>query len=137
VAFAGLSFSVPADWAVERTETWNLCGPVQVAIRQGVTLDTDKTFLALPCPAPLSFPVTPSDGVRVDSGAQGPTGLFSAGGACIHAAGLTTCPSSTPDYSILLLRVTVPGRVTPVSVSVGLAGSGMVARTILCSLRAG
>ena len=137
VSFSGLGFSVPADWTVERTETWNLCGPVQIAIGQGVTLDTDKAFLALPCPAPLSFPVTPSDGVRIDSGAQGPTGPFSAGGACIHAAGLTTCPSSTPDYSILLLRVTVPGRATPVFVSIGLAGSGMVARTILCSLRAG
>ncbi len=137
VVFAGLGLSVPADWAVERTEAWNLCGPVQIAIEQGVTLDTDEAFLALPCPAPLSFPVRPSDGVRVDSGAQGPTGPFSAGGACIHVAGLTTCPSSTPDYSILLLRVTVPGRAKPVFVSIGLAGSGMVARTILGSLRAG
>ncbi len=137
VAFSGLGFSVPAEWTVERTETWNLCGPVQIAIGQGVTLDTEKVFLALPCPAPLSFPVTPSDGVRIDSGAQGPTGPFPAGGACIHAAGLTTCPSSAPDHSILLLRVTVPGRATPVFVSIGLAGSGMVARTILCSPRAG
>jgi hypothetical protein len=39
-------------------------------------------------------------------------------------------------YSILVLRVTVPRRAKPVVVSIGLAGSGMVARTILYSLRA-
>jgi hypothetical protein len=135
LSFAGLRFSVPANWPVERTETWNLCGPVDIVSAQGVTLDTDKTFLALPCPAPLPFPVMPSDGMRVDSGAQGPTGSFSAGGACLHIGGLTACPSSTPDYSVLLLRATVPGRAKPVFVSIGLAGSGMVARTILYSLR--
>ena len=97
LSFAGLRFSVPANWPVERTETWNLCGPVDIVSAQGVTLDTDKTFLALPCPAPLPFPVMPSDGMRVDS--------------------------------------TVPGRAKPVFVSIGLAGSGMVARTILYSLR--
>jgi len=46
------------------------------------------------------------------------------------------CPSSTPDYSVLLLSVTVPGRDEPVLVSIGLAGNGMVARTILYSLQA-
>jgi hypothetical protein len=33
-----------------------------------------------------------------------------------------------------MLKVTVPGRVKPVIVSIGLAGNGMVARTILYSL---
>ena len=48
------------------------------------------------------------------------------------------CPSATPDYSILLLRVTVPAgpRPKPVYVSIGLAGNGMIARRILYSLRA-
>jgi hypothetical protein len=35
-----------------------------------------------------------------------------------------------------VLKVTVPGRTMPVVVSIGLAGNGMVARTILYSLRA-
>jgi hypothetical protein len=35
-----------------------------------------------------------------------------------------------------VLRVNVPGRDKPVFVSIGLAGNGMVARTILYSLRA-
>ncbi len=136
VPFAGLRLSFPAGWPVERADTWNLCGPVQIAIGQGVTLDTDKKFLALPCPAPLAFPVTPSNGVRVDSGGQSPTGSFSSGGGCLQSGGVTACPSSTPDYSVLLLSVTVPGRDEPVLLSIGLAGNGMVARTILYSLQA-
>jgi hypothetical protein len=86
VSFTGLRFSVPADWPVERTGTWNLCGPVQIAIAQVVTLDTDRKFLALPCPAPLAVPVPPSGGVRVDTGRQIPTGSFSPGGACCISA---------------------------------------------------
>jgi hypothetical protein len=36
----------------------------------------------------------------------------------------------------IVLKVTVPGRDKPVFVSIGLVGNGMVARTILDSLRA-
>jgi len=140
VSFAGLRFSVPAGWPVQRTTTWNLCGPVQIAVAEGVVLDTDQRFLALQCAALLPYPIVPSNGVRVDPG-DSPSlkeliGSFSPGGTCLHHDGLTVCPSSTPPHSILLLRVTVPGRTKPVYVSIGLAGNGMVARTILQSLRA-
>jgi hypothetical protein len=136
LTFAGLRFSVPAAWPVQRSNQWNVCGPVTIALSESVTLDTDQTFLALPCALQMPVALTPSEGVRLDSGRQGPTGSFSPGGACLHIAGPTACPSSTPDYSILLLRVTVPGRTKPVFVSIGLAGNGKVARTILHSLRA-
>jgi hypothetical protein len=137
VTFAGLRFSVPSSWAVERSSEWDLCGPVGIALLELVVLDTDRQFLEAPCPVPGPNAVAPSDGVRVDSGPHGPTGSFSrGGGSCLHIGGLTACPSSTPDYSILLLRVDVPGRAKPVFVSIGLAENGMVARTILYSLRA-
>ncbi len=136
LALAGLRFSVPAGWPVQRTTTWNICGLVQIALPERVVLDSDKTLQALPCPFAMPFPVTPTNGFRVDTGAQGPTGSFAPGGACRHVGGLRVCPSSTPDYSISLLKVTVPGRSKPVYVSIGLAGNGMVARTILYSLRA-
>ncbi|MGO9198722.1 MAG: hypothetical protein ACLQK4_16545 [Acidimicrobiales bacterium] len=55
---------------------------------------------------------------------------------CLDLHGLTACPASSPAYSILVLKVTVPGRKTPVLVSIGLAGNGMTARTVLYSLRA-
>ena len=54
---------------------------------------------------------------------------------CLDLHSLTACPATAPDYSILVLRVTVPGRTKPVFVSIGLAWNGMVARTILHSLR--
>lgn len=135
VTFAGVRFSVPADCSIQRTETWNICAPLPVALWKEVVLDTDRVFLRLPC-AFSQFAVTPADGVRVDSGRQGPTGSFSPGGTCLHSNGLTACPSSTPDYSILVLKVLVPGRATLVTVSIGLAGNGIVTRTILYSLRA-
>jgi len=56
---------------------------------------------------------------------------------CLEVHRLTVCPSATPEYSILFLRVTVPGREKPFFVSIGLAGDGTVARTILYSLRPG
>jgi hypothetical protein len=54
---------------------------------------------------------------------------------CLSVHDLTVCPASSPAYSVLVLKVTVPGRSKPVIVSIGLAGSGIVARTILYSLR--
>ncbi len=49
---------------------------------------------------------------------------------------LTACPATSPAYSILVLRVTVPGHKQPVFASTGLARNGTVARIILYSLRA-
>ena len=45
-------------------------------------------------------------------------------------------PDRATSYSILVLKVVVPGRSKPVVMSIGLANSGTVARTILYSLRA-
>ncbi|MGA3354583.1 MAG: hypothetical protein ABSD85_15580 [Acidimicrobiales bacterium] len=45
-------------------------------------------------------------------------------------------PEQDTGLQHLFLKVTVPGRSKPVYVSIGLAGNGMVARTILYSLRA-
>jgi hypothetical protein len=55
---------------------------------------------------------------------------------CLDLDGLTACPATSPAYSILVLKVTVPGRNKPVFVSIGLVGNGLVARTVLYSLRA-
>jgi hypothetical protein len=55
---------------------------------------------------------------------------------CLVLHGLTSCPATSPAYSILVVRVNVPGRDKPVFFSIGLAGNGMVARAILYSLQA-
>ena len=151
VTFAGLGFSVPANWPIARSSgaafglgtpcaTPGVAFPNNAAslLSYGVTLDTDTHFLPFPAcgtETPLNQP--PMDGVQVDSGSHvhfGVTPSFSA--HCLKLHGLTACPATSPAYSILVVRVTVPGRSKPVYVSIGLAGNGMVARTILYSLRA-
>ncbi|HLN04633.1 MAG TPA: hypothetical protein VK217_00035, partial [Acidimicrobiales bacterium] len=47
---------------------------------------------------------------------------------------MTVCPAWSPPYSVLVLRVTEPGPRQSVLVVIGLAGNGIVARTILHSL---
>ncbi|MGA3216759.1 MAG: hypothetical protein ABSD97_13860 [Acidimicrobiales bacterium] len=152
VTFAGLRFSFPQFWPVTRTSVaayglGTLCQAPGVAfpdnaaslLTSGVTLSTDQRLQAPP-PCPIGpqagTPQPPMDGVQVDSGKRVQflvTLAFST--RCRDLDGLSACPATSPPYSILVLRVTVPGRSAPVLVSVGLAGNGLVARTILYSLR--
>jgi hypothetical protein len=144
VTFQGLAFSAPASWPVTRSSVnhgiGQPCSPGVTLWVAGVVLSTDvKNYFYL-CPAPVRppGPQIPQDGVQVDAGSQtlrqdGMTVKFSKHSLKLH--GLTACPATSPAYSILVLKVTVPGRLKPVYVSIGLAGNGMVARTILYSLR--
>jgi hypothetical protein len=142
VTFEGLSFAAPRSWSVRRTSEGlgigNVCATaLGVALSQGIVLSTDLHQQFLPCPLELPRPQPPTDGVQIDAGThlELPSGLaFSTN--CLDLHGLTACPAITPAYSILILRVTVPGRTEPLLVSIGLAGNGMTARTILRSLKA-
>ena len=102
-----------------------------------VTLSTDVRPLHYPCalPAPNSKPGR--NGIQVDLGLRTePLVTLSFPKRCLDLHGLTACPATSPAYSILVLRVNVPGRDKPVFFSIGLAGNGMTARRILYSLRA-
>jgi len=146
LGFAGLRFSVPADWPVSRTSgaasgLGTPCATPGVAFpTSGVTLSTDQHLLPPPTCTGESYgyaPQPPMNAVQVDSGSHFQFLVtLSFAKHCLDLHGLTACPATAPAYSILVLRVTVPGRTTPVLVSIGLAGNGMVARTILYSLRA-
>ena len=143
VTFAGLRFLAPASWRVERTQTTpvlgNICTTPGVAFWEtAVVLSTDaRRFLVPACPLERPFPQLPLNSVQVDSGLHTePMLTLSFSGHCLDLNGLTACPATSPAYSILVVKVTVPGRSKPVYVSIGLAGNGMVARTILYSLRA-
>ena len=78
-------------------------------------------------------PVFPGDGVEVDAGSKTLSELAAEGlhlafsKHCLDLHGLAACPATLPAYSILVLKVTVPGHKQPVYVSIGLAGNGMVA----------
>ena len=146
VTFAGLRFSVPTAWHVNRTQVTPTLGGTRCGVTKGgiaffvsaVTLSSDvlaarpflgSCFVLPPLPGP------PRDAVQVDSRRK-PVAPLSFSTHCLALHGVTACPATSPAYSILVLKVTVPGRNTPVYVSIGLAGNGMVARTILYSLRA-
>jgi len=103
-----------------------------------VTLSTDaRPFLVPFCPRMTPTPQQPENGVQVDSGLRTePTVTLNLSPHCLVLDGLTACPATAPAYSILVLRVNVPGRDKPVFFSMGLAGNGIVPRTILDSLRA-
>jgi hypothetical protein len=145
LTFQGLAFAAPSSWPVTRTSgaAFGLgmpCATPGVAFPNLaaylVTLDTDTHFLppdACPSGTPLNQP--PTDGVQVDSGSRVNFRVaLSFSTHCLKLHGLTACPATSPAYSILVLKVTVPRRSKPVYVSIGLAGSGTVARTILYSL---
>ncbi|MGD1012739.1 MAG: hypothetical protein ABR925_09470 [Acidimicrobiales bacterium] len=137
VSYAGLRLSVPSRWPTHRWTDVGVCSS------NGPTLPGDSVFLTTAthlvlCKQPARLPLVqqPSDGVQIDVDPSPSlvTGKFS--NVCLVRPGLVVCPADAPAFSILLLRVTERGRARPVYVSVGLAGNGMVARTILYSLRA-
>jgi hypothetical protein len=143
VIFAPLKFLVPANWPVNRTRVTpgleSICQINGVAfLTTMVTLSTDALpYLVTTC---LKYPSPrqPMNGVQVDVGTKTLSEwnlniVFSK--HCLKLHGLTACPATSPAYSILIFSVTVPGRSKPVLVSIGLAGNGMVARTILYSLK--
>ena len=136
VTFEHIRFSVPRNWVITGPYTWTQCGPGLVALYGGVLLDTDQRFWPKACPV-RQAPEEPRNGLIVEgSNPLSSEGSFSTGSSCLRLHGLTACPATSPAYSILALKVTVPGRSKPVYVSIGLAGNGMVARTILYSFRA-
>ncbi len=147
LTFQGLSFAVPSSWPVTQTNItaqalWPFCSSrFAVALpTAAVTLSTDTGVFLPSCPAPALFggpPMSPSNGVEIDARfdlSEKTLTTFST--RCLKVHALIACPATSPAYSVLVVRVTVPGRAAPLFVSIGLAGNGMVARTILYSLRA-
>ena len=133
LSFAGIEFSAPPTWPVTRTN-WGECGQSILSI-SGLAVTFSNDIYEPPCPVPFDQTVQrPTDGLRVDVGpdAQAPTSLAS---KCLDLQGLRACPGTDSLYSVVVLSVKVSGPSQPVIVSIGLAGSGMVARTILYSLR--
>lgn len=148
VRWGGVEISVPPSWPVRHTD-WALpgiagvCGGVGgVVLSAGVTLSNDtRNPAVINCPLALFRPAPgrkPATGLVIDSGKTGGIEHFpwEPASRCLHINGLSACPARTPDYSVVVLEVTVPGRKLPTIVSVGFAGNGMVARRILYSLRA-
>ena len=140
VSFMGLAFAAPQSWRLTRTTfTVLIGGPCNIAraFSGGVVLSTDKSVTMVGCYAARL--VFPQDSVLVDAVSrtlsQGRLGL-ALSTSCLSLRSLTVCPATSPAYFSLIVKVAMLGRNNPVFVSIGLAGNGMVARTILYSLRA-
>jgi hypothetical protein len=143
VNYGDVSFVAPADWLNTDETQWSpgSCGfAVEPEYDQAVVF-VAGTSMSAPqsCPAPQEpnvSEVQPVDGVLVDPGPYGPLQDDSNFGTCLHINGLTACPTTASLDGALVLAVHLPGGTHPVAVEIGLAGNGMVARTILNSMRA-
>ena len=139
VSFGGLSAAVPRTWAIDRRADWPVnCGPTNLSLSERDVLLSAGTSVSPPACLAISHvgvPV-PTDGLVIDPGPDGPITSDSFG-PCLRISRLRACPATTDRSSVLVMAVHVPGTSRPVAVEIGLAGSGMTARTILHSLRAG
>lgn len=135
LSFSGVQVSAPSSWPVTRTD-WGECGQSVLSIPAlAVTFSND--IHAPPCAftaGKTPLVERPSNGLRIDVGPQA-VAPASVATKCLDLNGLRACPATDSPYSVLVLKVAVPGRSTPLIVSIGLAGNGAIARTILYSLR--
>lgn len=142
IMFGGVEFAAPRSWHIDRTSAaeWFTppCSIQGVWTGQPlVVLDTDRFFVSYNCglegPSVPNYPLKPANRVGVDIGPHAPTVPVSALQCFPRAKWL--CVVRSEPYSVLALVVRVPGRSKPVIVSIGLGGSGVVARTILYSMK--
>jgi hypothetical protein len=142
VSFGGISASVPTAWPVQDTSNWSSgCAYSDIVMAEtAVTLDSGITSILPSCPEESSggqpFPA-PVNGLLIDPGRDGPLVPGTRFSACLRWDRLTVCPSVSDDDGILVAAVHRPGTAQPVALEIGLAGSGVTARTILRSLRLG
>jgi hypothetical protein len=139
VTFAGLSIAVPSSWPVHKTAGMG-CEPF---VPVTTTLDAGTSVVGGNCldDEGQYIVMAPADGLVVDPGRYRPLAYDNSFATCKAIDGLSACPAiSVPGdayYGVLVLAVHVPGTSKPVAVEIGLAGNGMVARTILYSMRPG
>jgi hypothetical protein len=153
--FDGVRFATPPTWPTQTTDVFSSCRSfVALGARQVVSyssrnvviepdkpvvdLDTDQTVYNGSCPPGQYSEYAPGNGVQIDAGsAQVPTPSPSRLDKVIRINGLVAYVEASQPFDILDLLVIVPGRAMPLEVEIGLAGSGMIAGTVLRSMRLG
>jgi hypothetical protein len=138
VTFGPLSLYAPGSWPVVSQKAWGDCGTAGQPMfsDSSVVLDSGSSELFYHCPAiTLKSSIAPVLGLVVDPGLYGPLSGGGDFGTCMSVNDLTVCPTATDYGGILVLAVRVPGQSRPVAVEIGLAGHGVLAHTILYSMR--
>ena len=138
-SFAGLRFAAPPNLPRQTTDD-DLVGCPQAVpgLQPWVLLSTATNALSPSCIL-LSLRVSYihyGDGVLVASGPYQSVPLPKKSYPCRGLHGLRACVMSGTYGGVVEVIVAVPGRSRPTLVDIGLAGNGMVARSILYSLRA-
>jgi hypothetical protein len=131
ISFDGISVAVPASWpSLDVGPIWG--GDIGFSESE-VVLDDGGLWTGISATGQL--PVYQTSSALLIERVVDPVGAKS--GPCIHINGLSACPDTTTSVDSLPLLVHVPGQKEPVGVEIGLARNGIVARTILYSMRAG
>lgn len=147
--FDGLRFATPATWPTRRTDQFSSCRSFialggRMLVNQVVEpdepmveLDTDSSAYISSCPAGVFQESAPGNGVQIDAGSARHANLAPArSDRAIRVNGVVAYIDALQPFDILDVLAVVPGRSMPLDVQIGLAGNGMIARTILYSLRA-
>ena len=151
--FAGVRFATPARWPTQRSSVAVACrsyvalGERELvrysATKQAVLpdkpvveLDTDLTAYDGTCPAGPYLEYAPGNGVQIDVGTPK---VPNAWPLPVDHQLMLRCVkayvNALQNFVVLSLLVVVPGRAMPLDIWIGLAGNGIVARTILYSLK--
>jgi len=134
--FAGVRIAAPGAWPLHRDDGWgDECSPV--VPRRLVFLRTARVPDVPSCggDGDTAGQAAATLGVVVGSGPEAIPPHFGSGSRCLRLHGLRVC---MPDPGTISQRVTltvsVPRR-RPVIVEIGLAGNGVIPRTIFDSIR--
>ncbi|MFZ0665562.1 MAG: hypothetical protein WAM97_07385 [Acidimicrobiales bacterium] len=156
IHFGGLGIAVPANWPTQEQPQWGSptgipsdvtfadlttsFSPPAIDAKPAVVLDEGQYNPYDECAncwdppaASAGWDTAPIDGLLVDDGGVGPLSGDPALGGCRSLSGTRVCVVESDRYAVLVLSVTYPGSKS-VAVEIGLAGNGMVARTILDSI---
>ncbi len=132
-SFAGLSFAVPPGWGTTRTNQVFDCqketDSVGLLSPPAVILDTDTSYMPLPCPY-FPPPRSPANGLVVDVGSARAPNVLPPGAVPLALNGLQFLLDRADALSVLVLEVKVPGRNMPVAVRIGLGNSATAARVL-------
>lgn len=151
-----LSFKVPPSWPTKDTAwPYGLCEPTPTwglrRAKDSVTFSTDSTYLPVACSGTMgrSASSPPSNWLRVDENMTNRVALnlglvfpVATSKNCFDVHRIRLCPATSPSGSVLFMKTRVThllgGVATvrqPVIISLGLGGTGLVARDILDSIR--
>jgi hypothetical protein len=134
ISFSGIRFAVPATWKLTHSAHAPPCGTDIVLPVAGVTLARGPA-LRVPCPLPEADvrPVLQVGGIEVD-GYKATTPEPSACVGPRTIASLHVCINPAPAYGVVVAQVSATG-IAAITVRIGMAGNGVVERSVLYSLR--